>query len=77
MKKQISIVWDIDDVKTCGELVGFDNLTDEQCSEILEIVEDEHDATIGVNFDVIGIKIQEYMSELVTDDEDENEEIDH
>lgn len=75
MKKQISIIWDIQDVRSCAEDVGYDNLTDEQCSDILEILEDEHDATIGINFDVIGIKIQEYMSELI-DEEDEDEELD-
>jgi len=48
MKTEISITWSIDDVK-CQR----PDLTDEQCSDVLIEIEKNHDATIGINWDVI------------------------
>jgi hypothetical protein len=49
---EISITWHIDDVKS------LDNkLTDDQAREVLQLVKNNHDATIGVNWDNIQFHI--------------------
>jgi hypothetical protein len=40
--------WSIDDVKEVA-----DDLTDEQCREVLRRVEHNHDANIGINWEVL------------------------
>lgn len=57
----IAITWHIDDVKEVDS-----SLTDEQCRKVLQIVKDNHDATIGVNWDTIEAAIQ-----ILKDDEAE------
>lgn len=47
-KNTIEVVWHIDDVKRLDN-----SLTDEQCREVLAAALDEHDATIGINWDVL------------------------
>ncbi len=44
----ISIVWSIEDVKGIRP-----DLNDDQCMKVLRMVEDKHDATFGVNWDMI------------------------
>jgi hypothetical protein len=48
MKNTITITWHIDDVKEARP-----DLSDEQAREVLQYVEEHHDASIGVNWDVL------------------------
>ena len=45
----ISIHWSIEDVKSIAPM-----LTDQEAQAVLDRVKANHDATIGVNWDVIG-----------------------
>ena len=49
--KVISIEWGVEDVRSCSD--RWKNLTDEQCMEVLSAVERNHDANIGINWDVL------------------------
>lgn len=51
----IEISWHIDDVKSLDE-----SLTDAEAREILNIAKHEHDATIGINWDVLQCHINYY-----------------
>jgi hypothetical protein len=58
----INISWHIDDVKALGHESGFEDeneLTDEECRDILTSIERKHDATIGINWDVIQVYIDD------------------
>jgi hypothetical protein len=57
MKRSISIVWDIEDVKS---LDG--DLSDDQALGILLTAEHQHDASIGVNWDVLQYWIDEFRA---------------
>lgn len=46
--------WTIEDVKSLDE-----DLTDAECMEVLEIVQDQHDAEVGINWDTIQYHIDE------------------
>ncbi len=53
---EISIKWYAKDIQECAK--GFDNsledvLTPEECSKVLDYLKYGHDATIGINWDVI------------------------
>lgn len=48
MEDEIQIIWCVDDVKSIAE-----DLTDEECRQVLEAVKSNHDATIGINWDVL------------------------
>jgi len=50
----IAIYWHIEDVKEVRP-----DLSDEQCRELLEHCKDNHDATIGINWDVISTHAQD------------------
>ena len=52
MSYHISIDWYIEDVQSIDE-----TLTDKQAEQVLDLVKYNHDATIGVNWDVIRIYI--------------------
>ena len=63
---QIANVWSIEDVK-CDR----PDLTDEECLDVLQVVLDEHDANIGINWTVL----QYYEEKLYpTKKEDEENE---
>ncbi len=47
---EIAIVWHIDDVKEVRP-----DLTDEQCRAVLRQADERHDATIGINWEVLEI----------------------
>ena len=51
----IAVYWHIDDVKSLKN-----DLTDEQARQILATLKHRHDASIGVNWDVIATTIQMY-----------------
>jgi hypothetical protein len=46
--KKISISWEIDDVQSVNP-----HLTEQQASEVLDFLVKNHDASIGINWDVI------------------------
>ena len=58
----IHIKWHIDDVKATAERMGITSghVTDEDAREILEIVKHRHDASVGINWDVIEVHIDNY-----------------
>ena len=58
---EIAISWHIDDVKSIAE-----DLTDEQCRRVLQLAKDNHDATIGINWDTL-----EYWADYVRENEPE------
>lgn len=60
---QIQISWCTDDVIYQAEIMGIP-LTEEQADAILDNVDRYHDATIGINWDVIGTHINMYMDKL-------------
>ncbi len=45
---QITLVWHIDDVKEVRP-----DLTDEQCRAVLRQADESHDATVGINWEVL------------------------
>ena len=51
-KKTISITWHIDDVLSQAKEKGI-NITEQQAIEILQNIKRNHDASIGINWDVI------------------------
>jgi len=57
----ISIIWTKDDVITKANDDGI-VLTDSQARDILLQVEHYHDASIGINWDVIGCHIDGYLN---------------
>lgn len=62
MIKEISIKWHIDDVKEVRS-----DLTDEQCSEVLQALKKNHDANEGINWLTI-----EYTADILFPLEEEN-----
>jgi len=57
MIKQISITWTDEDVLQRAEEMGV-SLTREEISDVLSVMEADHDATIGINWDVISYHIE-------------------
>lgn len=52
---EITIVWGIDDVKSIAE-----DLTDDQCREVLQMAKNNHDANVGINWEVL----EQYAEEV-------------
>lgn len=50
LTEKISIVWMIDDIKEVRP-----DLTDKQCSEVLDSLKNDHDATVGINWETIDV----------------------
>ncbi len=59
---KVAIIWDVEDVQTVR-----DDLDDDQALEVLQEVEREHDASRGVNWDLI----EDTAGHLFPDDGDE------
>lgn len=62
----IDIRWHIDDVKILDsdrEDESTPSLTDEQCRKVLQAALNNHDATIGINWDVLQYHIQQIREE--------------
>lgn len=55
---EIKISWHIDDVKSIAE-----DLTDQECREVLNLAKHNHDATIGINWDVLEVWADEVRSQ--------------
>jgi hypothetical protein len=52
---EITIVWGIDDVRSIAE-----DLTDDQCREVLQMAKNNHDANVGINWEVL----EQYVEEV-------------
>ena len=61
--KSIQIFWCTEDIVWKADMMGI-KLTEEQSNAILDNVEHYHDASIGVNWDVIATHIDMYMDKL-------------
>jgi hypothetical protein len=55
---KITISWCVEDVKSIAE-----DLTDEECRRVLYLTKKEHDATIGINWDVLEMWADHVRSE--------------
>jgi hypothetical protein len=55
---EISISWCVEDVKSIAE-----DLTDDECRKVLQLAKDNHDATIGINWEVLEMWAEEVKSE--------------
>jgi hypothetical protein len=53
-KDRIASIWDIEDVQSKRP-----SLTDDQAREVLDRVEDNHDANYGINWEIIDVNIDE------------------
>ena len=66
MKDYIEIRWCIDDVRAVAQDEFDMSLSDEDCLEILKSIQKNHDASIGVNWGVIGAEISAFKLEPKT-----------
>ena len=57
----ITITWHIDDVRSLADDI---DPTDEQCREVLRRADKYHDASVGINWDVL----QYHLGEVLEDD---------
>lgn len=60
--KTIEIIWSTDDVMMQAEIMNIE-LTEEQADVILDNIERHHDASVGINWDVIEFHIDDYIEE--------------
>jgi hypothetical protein len=60
--KTIEIIWSTDDVMMQADIMNID-LTEEQADAILENVLHYHDASVGINWDVLDFHIDNYIEE--------------
>lgn len=60
-KGKICIEWCIDDVLMMAKNKGI-NITRKQASEVLELALRRHDASIGVNWDVLSAHLDEVLN---------------
>ncbi len=58
MPDQISLIWGIDDVKSVAE-----DLTDQECREVLQLIKAGHDANFGTNWDTVESAAEEVREE--------------
>ena len=49
-KDEISIKWCVEDVKG---MEGYEDLTDEEARQVLQFAQSEHDAEVGINWEVL------------------------
>ncbi|MDG1950125.1 MAG: hypothetical protein P8J32_04935 [bacterium] len=62
-EKTIALVWGLIDIQdTCKNNYKVE-LTDEQALEVLAIIDHRHDASIGVNWEVIDVHLQMYLQD--------------
>lgn len=59
--KTISIKWSTEDVLCQSEQLDLE-LTEDQADDILESLENRHDASVGINWDVISFHIENYLN---------------
>ena len=69
MKKlpdEITITWHIEDVKSFEEdheVPQEVRLTDDECRQVLALAKRHHDASLGINWDVLAVWIDEVHSQ--------------
>lgn len=64
--------WHIEDIRSMLE--DEQELTDDECIDIMEIIADNFDANIGINWEVIGYHVQNYVDDrALLQEEQENE----
>ena len=51
-RKKIAAVWSTDDVLAVAEQNGFE-ITEDDAEEVLELIDQNHDANVGINWDGI------------------------
>jgi len=68
-------LWSIEDVKSTAIEKHKIKLTDEQAWEILNNIKNSHDATIGINWDVIECHIDLWISDLSYEEKEKLERI--
>lgn len=60
----IAILWSIDDMKEMIEEHNPSHIpTDEQCMEILQIAEKNHDSDVGITWDLLKIRYRQWCNE--------------
>jgi hypothetical protein len=57
----ISIKWSTEDVLWQAEQMDL-KLTEDQADDILDTLEARHDASVGINWDVISFHIENYLN---------------
>lgn len=60
--KEIKIIWTTDDVFMMADELGIE-LNENEAEEILELIYNNHDASIGICWDVIDSYIEQYQTE--------------
>lgn len=55
---KINISWCIEDVKSIAE-----DLTDDECRRVLQLAKKNHDATMGINWDVLEVWADQVRSD--------------
>ena len=61
----LAIAWTIQDIKTAERnMMKIKELSDDDCIEIMKGISMKHDATMGVNWDVICDHIEEYVKQI-------------
>jgi len=55
----IAINWNVEDVLSCAK-ENYIDITNEQALEVLQSVFENHDASVGVNWDVILCRLENY-----------------
>ena len=61
--KTIEIIWSTDDVMMQAEIMNIE-ITEEQADAILENVLHYHDASVGINWDVLDFHIENFIDKL-------------
>ena len=61
--KTIAIKWSTEDVLWQAEQLDLE-LTEDQADDILESLENRHDASVGINWDVISFHIENFLENL-------------
>lgn len=68
----VAFLWGVDDVR---EVANGKELTDDECMEVLDTVMSNHDASIGINWDVIRYHYNDTFGQDEDEDEDSEESL--
>lgn len=60
---EMSIVWTDDDVRCQANNDGIFDLTDKDVSDVLRLLDTEHDANVGITWDTISMWIIEVVAD--------------
>lgn len=59
----IADIWNIYDVKQHCEVLGVEELSDEDCMKVLRYIQEDHDANIGITYEVVEHAILRLIAE--------------